>query len=118
MEEETLLLLAKYHSEISQYTTLIIPDSKKIEFVRDKGNLMQFAETIGIPTPRTFYVPLRILLEEVGCTPPIQGREWISIIFSRFDTASGGHQTRISSGSFGILYVRQRKSLSPLSKRS
>ena len=54
MEEETLLLMAAYHSEISQYTHLLISDLKQIEFVRDKRNLMQFAETHGIPTPKTF----------------------------------------------------------------
>src|SRR4030043_668399 len=57
MEEETLLLLARHQSEISQYTYLLIPDLKKIEFVRDKGNLMRFSEAHGIPTPKTFYFP-------------------------------------------------------------
>ena len=57
MEEETLLLLARHQSEISQYTYLLIPDLKKIEFVRDKGNLMRFSEAHGIPTPKTFYSP-------------------------------------------------------------
>ena len=56
MEEETLLLLAKYHSEISQYTYLLSPDLKQIEFVRDKRNLMEFAETHGIPMPKTFQI--------------------------------------------------------------
>jgi predicted ATP-grasp superfamily ATP-dependent carboligase len=51
MEEETLLLLAQHRSEISRYTHLLIPDSQKIEFVRDKGNLLRFAEAHGIPTP-------------------------------------------------------------------
>ncbi len=57
MEEETLLLLAKHQSEISKYTYLLIPNLQKIEFVRDKGNLIQFAETHGIPTPKTLYEP-------------------------------------------------------------
>ncbi len=57
MEEETLLLLAKHQSEISKYTYLLIPDLKKVEFVRDKGNLIQFAETHGIPTPKTSHFP-------------------------------------------------------------
>src|SRR4030066_1281069 len=57
MEEETLLLLVKYHFEISRYTYLLSPDLKKIEFVRDKRNLMQFAETHRIPTPMTFQIP-------------------------------------------------------------
>ena len=56
MEEETLLLLARYQSEISKYTYLLIPDLEKIEFVRDKGNLIQFAEGHGIPIPKTIHV--------------------------------------------------------------
>src|SRR5512136_721851 len=48
MEEETLLLLARHRSEISKYTYLLIPDLEKIEFVRDKGNLIRFAEVQGI----------------------------------------------------------------------
>ena len=55
MEEETLLLLAKHQSEISRYTYMLVPDHGKIELVRDKGKLIQFAEAHGIPTPRTLH---------------------------------------------------------------
>jgi predicted ATP-grasp superfamily ATP-dependent carboligase len=95
MEEETLLLLAKYHSEIAQYTYLIIPDLKKIEFVRDKKNLMQFAEKIGIPTPKTYYVP-------PSRTVPLDSIPVPAVI-----------KPRISSGSFGIIYVTQKEELIP-----
>jgi len=57
MEEETLLLFAKHRSEISRYTYFLSPDLERIEFVRDKGNLMRFAETHGIPSPKTYYLP-------------------------------------------------------------
>jgi predicted ATP-grasp superfamily ATP-dependent carboligase len=57
MEEETLLLLAQHRSELSKYTYLLIPDSQKIEFVRDKGSLLRFAEAHGIPTPKTLHEP-------------------------------------------------------------
>ncbi len=93
MEEETLLLLAKYHSEISQYAYLLIPDLKKIEFVRDKGNLMRFAEAHGIPTPKTFYV---LPTSSPSLSIPIP-----AVI-----------KPRISSGSFGIVYVNKREDLS------
>jgi predicted ATP-grasp superfamily ATP-dependent carboligase len=96
MEEETLLLLAQHRSEISRYTYFLIPDSQKIEFVRDKGNLLRFAEAHGIPTPKTFYEPPTFTL------PP-----W---------RRGGGYviKPRISSGSFGIAYVRKREDLIPL----
>jgi len=93
MEEETLLLVAKYHSEISQYTYLLSPDLKQIEFVRDKKNLMQFAETHGIPTPKTFQ---------------IQGTE---DLHSYSIPIPAVIKPRISSGSFGIVYVKRQEDL-------
>jgi len=102
MEEETLLLLANYHSEISPYTYLLSPDLKKIEFVRDKRNLMEFAETHGIPTPKTFQIspslsPSSLMAEgRVGEIP-------IPAVI----------KPRISSGSFGIIYVKKREDLIP-----
>jgi predicted ATP-grasp superfamily ATP-dependent carboligase len=95
MEEETLLLLAKYHSEISQYTYLLSPDLKQIEFVRDKRNLMEFAETHGIPTPKTFQ---------------IQGTE---DLHSSSIPIPAVIKPRISSGSFGIVYVKKKEDLIP-----
>jgi predicted ATP-grasp superfamily ATP-dependent carboligase len=91
MEEETLLLLAKYHSEISKYTYLLIPDSEKIEFVRDKANLIRFAEAHGIPTPKTFYV-----------LPTFLSSSTLPAVI----------KPRISSGSFGIVYVKKTGDLS------
>lgn len=93
MEEETLLLLAKYHSEISKYTYLLIPESEKIEFVRDKGNLMRFAEAHGIPAPRTWHG----LPTDSSSTIPMP-----AVI-----------KPRISSGSFGIVYVKKGEDLRP-----
>jgi len=102
MEEETLLLVAKYRSEISKHTYLLIPDLEKIEFVRDKGNLIRFAEAHGIPVPKTLY------------SPPTQ-----TSVSSRTDLPheGGGEKEgyvikpRISSGSFGIVYVKKKEDL-------
>ena len=99
MEEETLLLLAKHHSEISQYTYLLSADLKKIEFVRDKGNLMQFAEKIGLPAPRTFYVSPSLSL-------PLDSIPFPAVI-----------KPRISSGSLGIVYVNKKEELIPSYQR-
>ncbi|MGB9628352.1 MAG: ATP-grasp domain-containing protein, partial [Thermodesulfobacteriota bacterium] len=100
MEEETLMVVAKYASEISKWTSLLIPDLSKIEFVRDKANLIQFAERHGIPTPTTFYpspsssnaMTFKI---ENGLHIPIP-----SVI-----------KPRVSSGSFGIVYVNKKEDL-------
>ena len=105
MEEESLLLLAKHRSEVSRYTHLIIPELKKIEFVRDKRNLIQFAEVHGIPTPKTFAPPSLAL--------PLDGE----------GRGGGGNldsipipaviKPRISSGSFGIAYVKRKEDFMP-----
>jgi len=85
-EEETLLLTAKYYSEISTYTHLLISDLKRIEFVRDKRNLMQFAEANGIPIPKTHYL-------SPPNPSPLGEREGEGYVI----------KPRISSGSFGLL---------------
>jgi predicted ATP-grasp superfamily ATP-dependent carboligase len=113
MEEETLLLLLKYHSEISRYTYLLSPDLKVIEFVRDKKNLMQFAETHGIPTPKTFYN----FTSPEPCKVQGSGPESnvVQGLIQRMDDIPipAVIKPRISSGSFGIAYVRRREDLLP-----
>jgi predicted ATP-grasp superfamily ATP-dependent carboligase len=106
MEEETLLSMAKYHSEISQYTYLLSPDLKKIEFARDKKNLMQFAETHGIPTPKTFQIPPSLTLPLKG------GGEGGGADLSSIPIPAV-IKPRISSGSFGIVYVKRQEDLIP-----
>lgn len=95
MEEETLLLMAKFRSEISKYTYLLVPPLETIEFVRDKGKLIPFAERHGIPVPKT--------CETLSVLPlPPSGRG-----------IGEGYviKPRVSSGSFGIVYVKKEQDL-------
>ncbi|MEW6374664.1 MAG: ATP-grasp domain-containing protein [Thermodesulfobacteriota bacterium] len=101
MEEETLVLLAGQQSEISKYIYLLIPDLEKIEFVRDKRNLIQFAESHGIPTPRTWFVPP---------TPEPYEVQGLSHFVEKIPIPAV-IKPRISSGSFGIAYVKKREDL-------
>jgi predicted ATP-grasp superfamily ATP-dependent carboligase len=120
MEEETLLLMAKHHSEIAKYTYLLIPDLQKIEFVRDKSNLIQFAEAHGIPTPKTFYIPSSpepgevrgVALEPnvVQSNPTPELVQSLSHFVDKIPIPAV-IKPRISSGSFGIAYVKQRENL-------
>jgi len=107
MEEETLLLVARFRSEISKYTTLLIPDLEKIEFVRDKGKLLRFAESHGIPIPKTLYSLENNKPDMVRDGNPasyvVQGPAVI--------------KPRISSGSFGIAYVNGGEDLFSLYQR-
>jgi predicted ATP-grasp superfamily ATP-dependent carboligase len=122
MEEETLLLLAKHQSEISKYTYLLIPNLKEIEFVRDKGNLIRFAETHGIPTPRTINVPPSLF------PSPSRGEGRVGVPAHQGQNVDLGLnlaqvpipaviKPRISSGSFGIVYVKKRENLVPFYQR-
>jgi predicted ATP-grasp superfamily ATP-dependent carboligase len=143
MEEETLLLLARHRSEISKYTHLLIPDLEKIEFVRDKRNLIQFAEARGIPTPKTIYAspprsPSPPRGEGVVTSSHKGGREGRAVslpfqeegISSAITLSPDGRgegeagslsaipipaviKPRISSGSFGIVYVTKREDIIP-----
>lgn len=104
MEEETLLLIAKYQSEISKHTYLLAPDLQKIEYVRDKGNLIRFAEGRGIPVPKTLY-------DLPPPSPPrgerVEGAKRPSVPMPVVI------KPRISSGSFGIAYVEKEEDLTP-----
>ena len=127
MEEETLLLLAKYHSEISQYTYLLVPDLKKVEFVRDKRNLMQFAEAHGIPMPKTYYHPPTPepckgqgsgpKSNEVQGSPASNVVQDLNQFVDKFPIPAV-IKPRISSGSFGIVYVKKERISSRLIKAS
>jgi predicted ATP-grasp superfamily ATP-dependent carboligase len=114
MEEEALLLLARHHSEISRHTYFLSPDVKKIEFVRDKRNLMQFAEKMGIPAPRTFYAnPSGGFLHGRGRTAVMEGEEGsLSSV-----AIPAVIKPRISSGSLGIVYVKKKEDLLPSYRR-
>ncbi len=122
MEEETLLLFAKYHSEISRYTYFLSPDLKKIEFVRDKGNLMRFAEAHGIPAPKTFQIfpspePCGVQgstpeSNEVQDSPVPRVMQDLNHVLDKIPIPAV-IKPRVSSGSLGIAYVRNRKDLIP-----
>jgi len=131
MEEETLLLLAKYRSEISRYTYFLSPDLEKIEFVRDKGSLMRFAEAHGIPIPQTFQIPpspepcevqgFGPVSKEVQGSGPVskevQGSpapnvvQGLNHVLDKIPIPAV-IKPRISSGSLGIVYVKGSKDLS------
>jgi predicted ATP-grasp superfamily ATP-dependent carboligase len=123
MEEETLLLIAKYRSEISRYTCLLAPDLNKIEFVRDKGNLIRFAESHGIPVPKTYYIlptpePCEVQgfgpeSNEVQESPTPHVVQDLTHVIAQIPIPAV-IKPRISSGSFGIAYVNKREDLIPL----
>ena len=98
MEDETLALIAKKHNEFSRLAYLPIVTSEKLDLARSKDKILQLAEKLGVPTPRTWYVDdtreLDHLLKELPFPVVIK--------------------PRVSSGAVGICYVECPKDLPQL----
>ncbi len=56
MEDETLGLIAKHHTEFAHLTYLPMVSFDKLEFARSKDKILQLAAGLGIPVPRTWYI--------------------------------------------------------------
>jgi len=56
MEDETSSLIAQYHNEFSRLTYLPIVSYKKLHYARNKDKILQLAEKLGIPVPKTWYI--------------------------------------------------------------
>lgn len=56
MEEETMVLISRYYSELSRWTYIPIASFDKLDFTRSKDKILQLAEKHGIPIPKTWYI--------------------------------------------------------------
>jgi predicted ATP-grasp superfamily ATP-dependent carboligase len=56
MEDETLDLISKHHSDLSRWTYLPIVSSDKLQTARSKDKVLQIAEKLGIPIPKTWFL--------------------------------------------------------------
>ena len=56
MEDETLHLISRYHTEFSRLTYLPIVSFEKLSFAQRKDKILQMAEKHGIPIPKTWYI--------------------------------------------------------------
>ncbi len=65
MEDETMRLISRYHSEISRWTYLPIPSFEKLTFVQNKGNVLELAQKHGIPIPKTWFIDNISQLEDL-----------------------------------------------------
>jgi predicted ATP-grasp superfamily ATP-dependent carboligase len=94
---------------------------KKIEFTRDKKNLMEFAETHGIPAPKTFQI-VPELFKTQDSRPQSDKIEDRPASYGRLQGLDPGVdgipipaviKPRVSSGSLGIVYVKKKEDLLP-----
>jgi predicted ATP-grasp superfamily ATP-dependent carboligase len=56
MEDETMILISRYRSELSRWTYLPVPSYQKLRFAQNKEKVLKLAEKNGIPIPKTWYI--------------------------------------------------------------
>jgi len=95
MEEDTLLLIAKNKDRFSRLTYLLIPDCEKIEFARNKKNIIQKAQELDIPCPKTWFIEDIDEVERIA-----KEVQYPAVI-----------KPQVSFGSYGIKRVRNEKEL-------
>jgi len=65
MEDETLELTARYHSDISGLTYLPVVTLEKLRFAQRKDKVLHLAEKQGIPIPKTWFIEDLRQIDEV-----------------------------------------------------
>jgi len=56
MEYETLSLISQNYADFSRYSYIPVVSYAKLEIAQSKDKMLRLAESLGIPTPRTWYV--------------------------------------------------------------
>lgn len=92
LEDETMLLMAKYKDEIAPLTNLPVPDFETIMKARDKAVTLNIAKKLGIPHPKTYLVRDGTEAEALK-----NDLEYPVVI-----------KPRMSSGSRGVVYVKSK----------
>ena len=95
MEEDTLLLIAQNKDRFSRLTYLLIPDCEKIEFARNKKNIIRKAQELDIPCPKTWFI------KHIDEVEKIAKKIQYPVVI----------KPQVSFGSYGIKRVRNEKEL-------
>ena len=90
MEDETLSLVSKYHTEFSRWTYLPIVSFEKLNYVRRKDKILKLAEKQGIPIPKTWYI------EDISQVSGLKDSLPYPVVI----------KPRVSSGAVGICYPK------------
>jgi predicted ATP-grasp superfamily ATP-dependent carboligase len=56
MEEETLMLVSRHRDQLESHTYIPVVSADKLETARRKDHVLELAQRLGIPTPRTWHV--------------------------------------------------------------
>jgi D-aspartate ligase len=68
--DETVAALARNHSLLSEFFRVPTPKWETVKWAWDKRNTYRLAESLGIPTPHTWYVNCVEDLEQITINPP------------------------------------------------
>ena len=90
MEEETLDLISRHHTEFSRLTYLPFVTSEKFQIARRKDKILQLAQKQGIPIPKTWYI------KDISELDSIKGRLPYPVVI----------KPRMGSGAVGVTYPR------------
>jgi predicted ATP-grasp superfamily ATP-dependent carboligase len=90
MEEETLDLVSRHHADFSRLTYLPFVTHEKFQMARRKDKMLQLAQELGIPIPRTWYV------KDVSELDRLKDRLPYPVVI----------KPRIGSGAVGVSYPR------------
>ena len=93
--EKTLIRISKYRDLFEKHSHLPIPKHETMELATDKARTMEYAKSIGIPCPKTFYPTSTQDVEEMG-------NDMITPIVIK---------PRHSSNSKGIIYCTKKSDL-------
>jgi len=95
MEDETMILISRYRSELSRWTYLPVPSYQKLQFVQNKANVLKLAERNGIPIPKTWYI------NDISTLNSLKDKLQYPVVI----------KPRNSAGAAGVYYPRNPKEL-------
>jgi D-aspartate ligase len=69
--DETVAAFSRYRAELAARFRVPTPAWDTMQFVWDKRNTYRLAETLGIPTPHTWYVSRAVELDQIPANAPL-----------------------------------------------
>ncbi len=95
MEEESLELISRHHSEFSRWTYVPIVSHDRLQVARRKDKILRLSEKLGIPIPKTWYVENLSQLDSLKMNLPYP------VVI----------KPKMSSGAIGVFYPRNPEEL-------
>jgi predicted ATP-grasp superfamily ATP-dependent carboligase len=95
MEDETVQCLSRHRDTLSQRTYLPVASPQQLSAARNKAHVIQLAENLGIPVPRTW------ILQDLGELDRIKDALPYPVVV----------KPRTGAGAVGVLYLKDKHAL-------